>query len=85
MDLNPTWQHAMSDSLATTFIYEEKKSMFRQIWQSLQVKYRKLGSNLKLLFNSYYDRIVVVNINASEIEFWIYFRRFTGRIYDKYE
>ena len=64
---------AMSDSVATTFIYEEKKHVSPDL--TIPTGQVSDSSNLKL-FNSYCDRIIK-NIKASDINFQIYFRRFT--------
>jgi hypothetical protein len=65
---------AMSDSLATTFIYEDKKHVSPDL--TIPTGQIPDKSNLKL-FNIYCDRIIA-NIKASEINFRIYFRRFTN-------
>lgn len=64
---------AMSDSLATTFIYEDKKHVSPDL--TIPTGQIPDKSNLKL-FNTYCDRIIA-NITASEINFRLYFRRFT--------
>lgn len=64
---------AMSDSLATTFIYEEKKHVSPDL--TIPTGQIPDNSNLKL-FNFYCDRIIE-NIKASRVNFRIYFRRFT--------
>lgn len=65
---------AMSDSVATTFIYEDKKHVSPDL--TIPTGQVPDNSNLKL-FNSYCNRIIA-NIKASEINFRVYFRRFTG-------
>jgi hypothetical protein len=65
---------AMSDSLATTFIYEEKNHVSPDL--TIPTGTVPDYSNLKL-FNVYCDRIVS-NIKASDVNFRIYFRKFTG-------
>lgn len=65
---------AMSDSLATTFIYEDKKHVSPDL--TIPTGQIPDKSNLNL-FNIYCDRIIT-NITASEINFRLYFRRFTG-------
>lgn len=66
-------KYAMSDSLATTFIYEEKKHVSPDL--TIPTGQIPDSSNLKL-FNVYCNRIIA-NINTSDINFRIYFRRFT--------
>jgi hypothetical protein len=64
---------AMSDSAATTFIYENKK----HISPDLTIPTGQVSDKTNLnLFNSYCNRIIE-NIRASDINFRIFFRRFT--------
>ena len=63
---------AMSDSVATSFIYEDKKHISPDL--TIPTGQVPDHSNLKL-FNSYCTR-TIENIKASEINFRIYFRRF---------
>lgn len=64
---------ALSDSLATTFIYEERKHVSPDF--TIPTGAVPDNSNLKL-FNSYCDRILS-NIKTSEVNFRLYYRRFT--------
>lgn len=68
------FQNALSDSAATSFIYEHEK----HISPDLTIPTGKIPDKSNLdLFNSYCNRILN-NIKTSNINFRIYFRRFTG-------
>ena len=66
-------KYSLSDSVATSFIYEEKS----HVSPDLTIPTGKIPGNSNLgLFNSYCIRIIE-NIKSSEINFRLYYRKFT--------